>query len=217
MKNTNGLFSLTKSAFFVFSLMFSANSLFAEENHFFIGGGARFGQAYATENGSPGSTYTLFVEPGFSFARDSWAKIDLSLELFHSKLDMQVGDSTSGKADVTYDIPYGALIKAAYGFSMGEGMWSFASIGLGSAAHNTTIKNGGSSATSVNTESGFVSHLGWNLMGKLSENVSLGGGLLARHYSFSIGKVKSNGVEYNVDTKPQANQYQAEILLRVML
>ena len=64
------------------------------ESGMFVGGNLGFGQSRNTDGSTPAVAYNLNVEPGFAFRRDSWNRIEGSLQIGTGRIGYSNSDGS---------------------------------------------------------------------------------------------------------------------------
>lgn len=90
-----------------------------------------FGQAFKAEDGSPGLGWLVGIEPHYGFAMGTWHRLETGLELGTGYLSFKRA-APGGK--VTMPIGFYGLVKAGYGYWIGENVFGVLRAAVGPAA-----------------------------------------------------------------------------------
>ncbi len=183
---------------------------------FFLGGNLSFGQSYATGGSSPDIAYKFSVEPGFVFPRDSWSRIEASLEFGFG----QTGYTRTGGTKESVDMTLGlmALAKFGYGASMGSGSFLVGRFGLGPIMSSYKGRtNAGADFSSDDPIWGVATYFGVDFIAAMNDTVDFVGGLGVTHAQFNIDSVKMGGNTVNVSEAVNLNIPALQLGLRLTL
>lgn len=90
-----------------------------------------FGQSFKAEDGSPGLGWLVGIEPHYGFAMGTWHRLETGLELGTGYMSFK-RSSPGGK--VAMPIGFYGLVKAGYGYWIGENVFGVLRAGVGPAA-----------------------------------------------------------------------------------
>jgi hypothetical protein len=188
----------------------------ANDSGVFIGAGLGFGQARTTEAGaSPGLGYLLSFEPGYQFHTGSWSRLEFSGQIFTGRLGLRVDEDLGGK--LTLPINFGALVKAGYGFSLGDKVFGVLRAGVGPVQSDWKGDIGGATYESSSALNGVAAMVGYSIVAPMTHSLDLTGGITWMHMQFDLGKVKSGSSTVSLDRPLIVNIPQAELGLRFRL
>ena len=159
-----------------------------DQNHSGAYGAATvsFGQSRAVGASSPGVAAFLAAEAGFVSARQSWNRLEMSVEAGMGRSSY----SLSGGVQVDLDVDLYMLAKIGYGYSIGNNTFGVMRIGAGPAMATypaSALANSGSSKSI----SGFMGLFGYDVVFPASEGVELVGGIENRITNFTGDGVSS--------------------------
>lgn len=171
----------------------------------YLGAAFSFGQANRVGKGTGGTAWFLGIEPGYGMSRDTWARFELSFELGTGKLAYKDKDNSSN-ASVDVDVAYYGLIKAGYGYSLGDNVFAVWRLGVGPSSVKWTAKDSGVKAKS-DSLSGLVYQAGVDIVAPMSDRMDLYGGVTYRIMSFNVDDAKVDGVtgSVKIDKDEQVN------------
>lgn len=182
----------------------------------FIGGNLGFGQSYATGGSSPDVAYKLTAEPGFIFRRDSWGRIEASLELGFG----QAGYTRKGGAEESVDVALGliALAKFGYGTSVGSNSFLVYRFGLGPMAMKLDGKTAaGTKVTTDGSTWGVATMVGIDYVTAMNAALDFVGGLSLTHAQFNVGSLKVNGIKVQGNESVNLNIPALQLGLRLTI
>jgi len=146
---------------------------------FYVGTGVKFGQSYATGGSNPGLAYLLSIEPGYVAARDSWGRVEASLELSTGKYNFTRKDDLKTKVDMP--IGFMALAKIGYGMSLGHDTFGVIRLGAGPVGAKYKATYDGIDETTSETITGIAGQLRYDLIVGLSGLLDVVGGFEITH------------------------------------
>ena len=169
----------------------------------YAGAAFSFGQASKVGKGSSGTAWFLGVEPGYGMSRDTWARFELSFELGTGRLSYKDKDG-GASSSVDADVPYYGLIKAGYGYSIGDNVFAVWRLGVGPGSVSWKAKEAGTTFK-ADSLSALVYQAGFDIVAPMSDVMDLYGGANFRIMQFSIDEVKTGGASLSVDEDVQIN------------
>ena len=135
----------------------------------FAGLGLNLGQAHGVGADSNGLAYLLSADIGYVMKRDTWNRIELGLELSTGKAEF--GTEINGiDLDYDVDITLAAMLKAGYGYSMGDHAFGIFRAGFGIANAEAEAKAGGTSFD-FGDASGTVAMVGYDVVFPASDTL----------------------------------------------
>lgn len=150
------------SAFLTLSLAFCSASAFGQSSDpvdkntsgLYAGAQLLYGQARKVGESSPGSVYLIAADLGYGLAKDTWNRIELGVELGTGKASFK---DKNYDIDVDLDLDVSAMLKAGYGYSLGEHVFGFFRAGFGiveasysgNLANNAKVSGGNASGTTA--------------------------------------------------------------------
>ncbi len=141
----------------------------------YAGLGLNIGQGHGVGFEDNGTAYLMSADIGYVMKRDTWNRIEIGLELGSGKVEFG-----EGNVDVTTDLGLVALMKAGYGYSLGDHAFGIFRAGFGIANGETEVKNIGSASEDVD---GTVAMLGYDVVFPASETLDFTVGANYRIYS----------------------------------
>lgn len=188
----------------------------ANDSGVFLGAGLSFGQARTTEEGaSPGTAYFLHLEPGYQVRRGSFGRLEFSGDLLFGQGSFRQGN---GGGTASMNVGFGLLLKAGFGYSLGDKAYGLVKIGAGPAIGKVTAHPDGAGKVESDTISGLAAYLGWTMVMPLSEALDATGGISWTHFQMPVDKLKgSGGAEYAFDQTVIVNVPALELGLRLRI
>lgn len=172
-------------------------------NGLYLGLGARGGQAYGTGGSTPGLAAFATVEPGYVARRDSWGRVETSLELGTGALSFR--RKNDAKTKVGMAVPVYALARVGYGWSLGDSLFSVIRLGAGPAFANYKEEENGESIESDGMVSGIAGQIAWDLIAPMGSSFDIIGGLALTHMAFDINDLEKDGQSISVDRPVAVN------------
>lgn len=161
------------------------------ESGFYLGGGVLLGQAYKSGGSSPGVAALVLIEPGWTARRDSWNRLETSLEFGFGQLTFRKdGD---GNPKVTMPLNGVVLAKLGYGWSLGDSLFNLIKIGVGPAIADYEAKADGSTVKSDGSLTGLVAMASYDLVVPMGSGFDITGGVRFTHMAFDLDDVKVDG------------------------
>jgi hypothetical protein len=179
----------------------------------FLGLGLGFGQVKSTETGSSPGIATLFnIEPGYNFARDSWSRLELSLQLFSGVLTTRQKEGRLGKG--TFSVGLGSLARIGYGFSLGKSLFGVFKFGAGPVMAKAEFEDDGVKGKS-DTMTGIMAQLGYHFLMPANDTMDFTGGFSWSHVQFDVDEIDVDGDKFKVDRVFLLNIPQIELGARI--
>ncbi len=186
----------------------------ANESGFFLGAGLGFGQARSTDKDTtPGLAMLGKIEPGFQVGRGSWSRLEFSGEFLFGNISFRTKETNAGKVEMP--IGFGLLVKAGYGYSLGEKAIAMVKLGVGPMLAKYKAKPLGQTAESDGAVSGLAAMVGWTMVLPMTDVLDGVLGIDWHHYQFNVDDVKINGAKADYDRNVAVNVPQANLGLRV--
>ncbi|HYX39870.1 MAG: porin family protein [Pseudobdellovibrionaceae bacterium] len=149
----------------------------------YVGGQLTLGQAFKAGSGSPGTAYLLGADLGYGIKRDTWNRIELGLELATGKAAF-TEKTNLGDVKVDLDLDLVMMLKAGYGYSLGDAAFGTFRIGAGIAQASYEGKLGGFVAT--DNTSGVAAMIGWDAFFPASPTMDFLFGASYRIFNFKF-------------------------------
>lgn len=164
----------------------------------FAGLGLSLGQAHGVGADSNGLGYLLSADVGYVMKRDTWNRIEFGLELSTGKAEF--GSETNGiDVDYAVDIKFAAMLKAGYGYSLGDHAFGIFRGGFGIVNADAKAKGGGASFD-FGSSSGTVALLGYDVVFPASETLDflVGANYRIINLNFDDIQGQSGDVQINI-------------------
>lgn len=174
-----------------------AGSQVKNESGPYLGFGLNAGQAYATGGSNPGLGFLLFAEPGYVSTRDSWGRIETSLELATGRLAFRRKNEFKEKA--TVNVALLALAKVGYGFSLGHSMFGVIKAGAGPvmATYESKLNDGAKFKSDALT--GIAGQLAYEIVMPQTDSFDMVGGVKLTYVSLDVDEGKLDGEKVSVE------------------
>lgn len=153
----------------------------------FVGAAFSFGQSRATNGSNPGASSLYGLELGYIAAKQSWNRIEASLEVGSGMANFKDTDSDT---NVDLAINYYVLPKFGYAYAIGDKVFGVVRAGAGMSVATYPAKAIATS-TSSETLNGFTFLLGYDVVFPVDEVIELSAGLEIRTTSFTGDDVES--------------------------
>ncbi len=149
----------------------------------FVGGQAVLGQARKVGDSSPAAAYLIGADLGYVMKRDSWNRLELGLELSTGQASYKDKDFD---IDVDIDLKLVTMLKAGYGYSLGDHAFGIFRVGVGiaqaqfdgKATHGLKIDGGSSS--------GVATMVAWDVVTPASDSLDFNFGVSFRMLNFNF-------------------------------
>lgn len=149
----------------------------------FVGGQMTLGQTFKAGSGSPGTAYLLGADLGYGIKRDTWNRIELGAEVATGKAAFT--DKTSlGDVKVDLDLDLVMMLKAGYGYSLGDAAFGTFRIGAGIAQASYEGKLGG--FVDTDDTQGVAAMIGWDAFFPASSTMDFLFGASYRIFNFKF-------------------------------
>lgn len=143
------------------------------------------GQAHGVGADDNGTAYLVSADVGYVMKRDTWNRIELGLELGTGKAEFG-----SKGSDFVLDLGLVALVKAGYGYSLGDHAFGMFRVGFGIASGEGEVEIlGGKTSEDVD---GTVALVGYDVVFPASETLDFTVGLNYRIYNLKGDDVIDN-------------------------
>lgn len=149
----------------------------------FVGGQVVLGQAIKVGDSSPGSAYMVGLDAGYVMKRDTWNRIELGLEIDTGKASYKDKDFDT---DVDLDLDLVTMIKAGYGYSLGDHAFGVFRLGVGIAQASFDGKTDSGVSVDGGSSSGVASMLAWDVVTPASDTVDFNFGVSFRMINFNF-------------------------------
>ena len=176
------------------------------EKGFYLEPFAEFGQSSPTNGDSPRPSYGFGLNLGWIQASNLWTRLEPSFEIFSKALNA---------ANQQAIIPVGGMIKIAYAYRIGPGLYAGPAlgVGMGMGSYEETrseIKYESSSTVPVQAVTGqflidFIA----------SSTLSFRTGLKASHYLLSVDEIEFNSNTIKLDKSTHFNCFELVFGLRL--
>jgi hypothetical protein len=146
-----------------------------------------FGQSRAVGESNPGVGWFMAGEAGYVSARQSWNRIEMSVEAGMGKASFK---KKAINTQVDLEIDFFLLAKFGYAYSIGENSFGVIRLGAGPAMATYPAKAIVTSDTSEDI-TGFMALIGYDLVFPAGEGIELVVGIQNRITNFTGDKVDS--------------------------
>jgi hypothetical protein len=187
----------------------------------YLGAGLAVGQGRTTEGGAtPGLAFLGHVEPGYQVNRGEFGRLEFGVDLFAGTLSYRMPDDhpkVQGK--VTQPVPFGLLLKAGYGYSLGGPMYGILNAGVGPVVTKYQVTDTPSGITGDSGQvSGLAWEVGWRLVAPMAGPLDFTFGIDWMQIQADVGKLDlSSGGRYAFDQTSIVNIPSIEAGLRLRL
>jgi hypothetical protein len=156
---------------------------------FFLGGNLNFGQSYATGGSNPGLAYLLSIEPGYVSTRDTWGRIETSLEVGIGQMSYR--EKNSSETKVTIAMNGLILAKVGYGINLRKGTFAILRVGAGPALATYRATAGGTTVEA--SANGLAAQIAYDFVIPASDKLDIVAGLELTHVALDTagGSVES--------------------------
>jgi hypothetical protein len=151
----------------------------------FLGGQLVFGQGVKVGDASPGPAWLMLADVGYGIKRDTWNRIELGLELGTGAATFD--DNDNGGVKVDLDLKMVSMIKAGYGYSLGDHAFGILRVGIGmaQAEYEGTLGN----QQSTDDATGTAAMVAWDAVFPASPTVEFLFGASFRVMNFNFDRV----------------------------
>lgn len=174
------------SVFFLCPVIAHAQSSDPVDKNFgggFVGGQLVLGQAIKVGDSSPGVAYMLGLDAGYVMRRDTWNRIELGLEIDSGKASYKDKDFDT---DVDIDLNLVTMVKAGYGYSLGDHAFGVLRLGVGIAQASFDGKTDSGVKVDGGSSSGVASMIAWDVVAPASDTVDFNFGISWRMLNFNF-------------------------------
>lgn len=140
------------------------------------------GQSRSTNTSAPRPSYGCGLELGFTHATSLWSRLEPSLSLTSLSL---------GYGNATLNIPYSALAKLGYGYSLGKGLFAVWKLGVGAGQVGYRDTWQGQQRHATKDQLATILHAAFALDLPLESEYSLVSGLQWTHYAFHLDTLRT--------------------------
>lgn len=159
--------------------------------------GAQFvlGQGQKVGNSASGPAYLIGADVGYGIKRDTWNRIEIGLELDKGKASF-TDKTTAGDIKVNMDLDSVIMIKAGYGYSLGDSAFGVFRIGAGIVEASYDGKIGGNKFDG-GTSSGVATMIGWDTIFPASPTLDFVFGASFRFFNFTFDDLPDGNLQLN--------------------
>ncbi len=161
----------------------------------YVGGQFVLGQGQKVGNSASGPAYLVGADVGYGIKRDTWNRIEIGLELDKGKASF-TDKSSIGDIKVNLDLNSVIMIKAGYGYSLGDSAFGVFRIGAGIVDASYDGKIAGQKIDG-GTSSGVATMIGWDTIFPASPALDFLFGASFRFFNLSFDDLDNGNLQLN--------------------
>lgn len=163
----------------------------------YVGGQLTLGQAVKVGDTSPGTAYLVGVDVGYVMKRDTWNRIELGLEVATGKAEYRDKQYGAG-VDFDLDLKLVTMLKAGYGYSLGDHAFGLFRVGVGIAQADLEGKANGATLD-AGSASGTAAMIAYDVVFPASDALDFTVGASYRIMSFNFDDIQGNDGDVQVN------------------
>ncbi len=162
----------------------------------FVGAQVVVGEAFKVGDSSPGTAFLVGIDGGYTVRRDTWGRIEFGLELDTGKATYKDKDNDY-RADLDLDLV--AMVKAGYGYSLGNHVFGVLRVGVGVAQASLDAKPVGAAKIDGGKSSGVASMIAWDAVFPANDALDFNIGVSFRMIQFNFDDLPNDTGSFQVN------------------